>query len=536
MLISLIERVREPVLKCLLGGVHRRGSQPFTHTAMKELFDYIESLTVSQGAHIGEPFTLLAWQKRFIRNAFKPECLTAALSVARGNGKTAICAAIGAASVDGPLAVPNAETLIVASSFQQAKIAFSHVRSFLQPSIDADPGAWQINDSTNHAAITHKPTKASVRAIASDARRAHGRAPRLILADEPAQWVESSSRQLLAALTTSLGKIPGSRMIALGTKPSDSSHWFSKWLADGADYSQCHAAGESDNPYRKSTWVKANPSLKHFPHLETVIRSESKIAKIDDSAMQAFKALRLNLGVSDTGRAVVLDASTWRSLETDNLPSAQGKSIWGVDLGSGAAMSAVASFEPQSGRLEVVAAFPGLPSLQERGKSDAVGDLYLKMQERGELITTSGRTVDVAELIEIAVAEFGIPERVACDRWRQAELEDALDMAGLRNVPIVLRGMGFKDGGDDMRRFRRAAIEGKIRTPVSLLMRSAIAGAVTVSDPAGNAKLAKARDTHERRDGHRDDALAASILAVAEGIRTPPVKRERKRYHGLIPV
>ena len=104
----------------------------------------------------------------------------------------------------------------------------------------------------------------------------------------------------------------------------------------------------------------------------------------------------------------------------------------------------------------------------------------------------------------------------------------ALDAAGLSNVPIILRGMGFRDGGDDMRRFRRAAVEGKIRTPVSLLMRSAIAGAVVISDPAGNSKLAKARDTSERRDHHRDDALAATILAVAEGIRTPPVQREKR--------
>ena len=77
--------------------------------------------------------------------------------------------------------------------------------------------------------------------------------------------------------------------------------------------------------------------------------------------------------------------------------------------------------------------------------------------------------------------------------------------------------MGFKDGGDDVRRFRRAAIDGRIRTPVSLLMRSAIAGAVVISDPAGNSKLAKGRDSSERRDNHRDDALAAAILAVAEG-------------------
>ena len=504
--------------------------------AMKELFTYIEGLTISQGMHIGERFRLLPWQKRFLRGAFAPDTHTAALSVARGNGKTALCAAIGAASVNGPLAEPNAETLIVASSFQQAKIAFSHVRAFLQPSIDAHPRDWSVQDNNNYAALTYKPTGASVRAIASDARRAHGRAPVLVLADEPAQWPESTSDKMRAALSTSLGKIPGSRMIALGTKPATDTHWFSKWLSGSADYSQCHAASETDNPYLKKSWLKSNPSLKHFPHLEAVIRSESKNAKIDDSAMQTFKALRLNLGVADTGRAVVLDASTWRSCETDNLPSAQGQSVWGVDLGSGSAMSAVASFEPQSGRLEVIAAFPGIPTLAERGKIDHVGDLYERMQGRGELVTTSGRTVNISELIDLAVAEFGIPSKVVCDRWRQSELEDALDGAGLTNVPVVLRGMGFRDGADDVRRFRRAAIEQKIKTPVSLLMRSAIAGAVVVSDPAGNSKLAKARDTHERRDGHRDDSLAASILCVAEGIRTPPVKRERRKYHGLIPV
>ena len=94
--------------------------------------------------------------------------------------------------------------------------------------------------------------------------------------------------------------------------------------------------------------------------------------------------------------------------------------------------------------------------------------------------------------------------------------------------------MGFRDGGDDVRRFRRACVEGKVKTPVSLLMRNAIAGARTISDPAGNAKLAKARETSERRDGHRDDAVAASILAIAEGVRNPPKREKRRGYLGSV--
>ena len=60
-------------------------------------------------------------------DAFAPGVQSAALSVARGNGKTALLSGIAAATLDGPLAVPRGETVIVAASFEQARIAFDHV-------------------------------------------------------------------------------------------------------------------------------------------------------------------------------------------------------------------------------------------------------------------------------------------------------------------------------------------------------------------------------------------------------------------------
>ena len=60
----------------------------------------------------------------------------------------------------------------------------------------------------------------------------HGLRPLLVLADEPAQWPPSSSEAALAALRTGLGKFPGSRLIALGTRPDDDAHWFARMLTE----------------------------------------------------------------------------------------------------------------------------------------------------------------------------------------------------------------------------------------------------------------------------------------------------------------
>ena len=57
-----------------------------------KLGKYIRSLSIGQGAHAGEPFKLLEWQRRFIRGAFSPDVQTAALSIARANGKSVLVA------------------------------------------------------------------------------------------------------------------------------------------------------------------------------------------------------------------------------------------------------------------------------------------------------------------------------------------------------------------------------------------------------------------------------------------------------------
>ena len=464
-----------------------------------------------------------------MRGAFAPGVHSAALAVGRGNGKTGLLSAVAAATLDGPLAVPRGETVIVASSFEQARIAFEHVLAFMGPKLE-NKRRWKVWDTAQQARIEDRETGARVRCIGSDPRRAHGLAPVLVLADEPAQWPENTGEKMVAALRTAAGKQPHSRFVALGTRPADETHWFARMLAGGASYSQVHAAGATDPPFQRRTWKRANPSLDHMPDLLDAIRREAAEAKIDPAGLAAFQALRLNLGTEDSEVSILLDSRTWAKAE--GAAERSGRPVWGIDLGTSAAQSAVAAYWPETGRLECLAAFPVDPGLSERGLRDGVGRLYVDCWKRGELVTLGGLAVPVAELLAIALDRFGRPVCVVADRWREAELRDALTKAGVPPAAVETRGQGYLDGGADVREFRRAVLEGRVTPAPSLLLRSAMSEARTVSDPAGNAKLSKGSQGG-RRVRARDDAVAASILAVAVGSRRRGTPRRRWRSLGV---
>ena len=93
-------------------------------------------------------------------------------------------------------------------------------------------------------------------------------------------------------------------------------------------------------------------------------------------------------------------------------------------------------------------------------------------------------------------------------------------------MALVLRGQGYKDGGEDVRDFRRAFLSGDVTPVPSLLLTAAVSEARTIGDPAGNHKLAKSTQGG-RRASARDDAAAAAILAVSLGAR-----RYRKATEG----
>ena len=484
---------------------------------------YVRGLRIGQGRHAGQPFEVLRWQSRFLRGALADGVSESALSLARGGGKSTFTAAIACAALDGPLAEPAAEVLVVASSHEQGQIVFRHVQRFLADKIEA--GEFRMQDTVNTSRLTSRRTGTMLTVKGSDPRRLHGAAPALTIADELAQWPTPRVDAMLAALRTAAGKIPGSRLFLIGTRPADEAHPFATALRE-ADYSQVHAARPDDSPFARSTWRRANPSLGHMPDLLEAIAREAKAARRDSSLLPSFKALRLNMGVADTEQAMLLEAGSWAAIEGGAERAV--RCVWGLDLGTSAAQSAVAAYWPETGRLEALAAFPWEPSLSERGLRDGVGNLYLLCFDRGELIRAGRRAVELESLFRQALARFGAPAAIGGDRWRDAEAFDALNAAGVPLCEFMPRGQGYKDGAEDVRAFRRACLEGRVRPVESLLLRHAMSEARVVMDPAGNSKLAK-QSEGGRRLRARDDAAAAAIVAVALGARQDVVARRPMR-------
>ena len=485
-----------------------------------ELIKWIEqTCTITQGPDVGAPFKLLAWQAEFIRGAFTGNVADlSALSMGRGGGKSTFSACLGYAALAGPLAQARGDCVIVASSFNQARIVFESILAQIPHEARK---RYRILDNAQSAMLEDKNTRSRVRCLGSDVKRLHGLQPSLVIGDEPAQWEQPD--KVYNVLTTALGKLAGARMILIGTRAeSGSGHFFDSILSKPAasTFVQLHAASPEQNPHSRNTWLKANPSLDAFPALMAAYEKDSERAKIEPAFMPAFQALRLNLGVPDASKSLLLTANAWRNMveQSDaHLPSRVGKPIWAFDLGTNYALSACAAYWPDSGLLDCFAAAPMLPSLQEKGAQDHVGDEYVLMAQRKELLQLGMRVVDLSALCQEALERFGPPAAICVDRWRLAELQQTLEALHIR-APLIDRGQGFKDGAADVRDLRTAVADGKVKTQPSLLLRAAFRECVTVSDPAGNEKIAKGSDAGRRKRA-KDDAAVAVCIAVAEGYR-----------------
>ena len=282
---------------------------------------------------------------------------------------------------------------------------------------------------------------------------------------------------------------------------------------------------ELDDP---AAWHAANPGLKAGIKSLSYMADEARRVLLSPTDQASFRAFDLNQPQSPT-REMIFSPSDLRSCFVSDLPERRGDVSIGLDMGEATSASAAVAIWPQTGRLETWMAFGDVPNLIERGKRD--GARYDLMEQRGELRTYPGRVTPVSMFLADVAGELEgcRVHRLAADGYKDSEIKDFLDRAGLR-WPAEFRRVGAgKDGGADVRSLQRLILTGKLRMHESLSLSTAIANSAIHRDANGNPGLDKAKSRG------RIDVLSAAVIAA--GLAEPLMGRKprrRKFYHGAV--
>ena len=477
------------------------------------------------------PFKVLPWQYEFLAEFLNPDIDTHILSIARGAGKTALVSLIAACYIDGPLYEISGEdtsVVIVASSFEQARTEMIKDLRKMLPD-DDDGKHFRIVNNTALAEINNRKNGARIKFIGSDAKRAHGKRATVIICDELAQWQPNSGEAMWVALTTGLGKVDNQndKVLAVSTRPA-SFHWFESVIQAYKDEPTAsvilYCAPKDCDINHPSSWHKANPSLAYGLPKMKEYEKHCRLANKIPRELASFKAYKLNMGEQEiSGADMLLGADEWDKLTAG--ATRDGEMVWGLDLGGATSFSAVAAYWPETGRLEAYGAIGDNLSPYDRGLKDRVGSAYVDGVQHGEIILLPNEVPRISDvLLEAHTRYGGWPKVIACDRYRAAELRDAIREIGA-TMTVEHRRMGIGDGSEDVARFRAAVSEGRLKPEPNVTLTNSIAAATVGSRSTGAQFLSNRRG---QAWNYQNDVAVAAILATAEGDRRAAKPRNRQ--------
>ena len=472
---------------------------------------------------------LRPFQKRFLRGALAPGISTAAMCLPRGNGKSWLAGHVVARILDpaDSLFRPGTESVLCASSVEQARIVFRFAREILEPT-----GEYRFLDSVSRIGVTHTSTNTRLRVISSSGKGAMGlvNCP-WVVCDEPGSWEVNGGRLMWDAITTARGK-PNSplKILLIGTLAPALTGWWADLVESGSSGSTFVLALRG-NAARWDDWNeirRCNPLVAMFADSRRVLMEERAEARRDSRLKARFFSYRLNIPSADES-TMLLNVDDFHTACARDVPPPDGRPIIGVDLGGGRAWSAAVALW-SNGRCEAMAVAPGVPSIEAQEKRDRVAKgTYERLVDAGLLhVAEALRVPPVPLLLDAVRAAWGPPDHIICDRFRLPELLDAA-----RGVQVVPRVTRWSEASEDIRALRKLFLDGPIVPTVACrpLVIASLAAAMVRHDDQGSTRLVK---SDPNNNCGRDDVAAALTLAAGSLARYLAKPRGRGSYLSLI--
>ena len=456
-----------------------------------------ESLTVPPGhPRSGEPMELPGFAIDWLRETWGAH--ESALSTARKNAKSAICAVLALGYLVGPLRRPGWRGAIASLDKNKAgelrrQVAEIAQASALDVKVRRTPYPGVIESSTG-----------SLDTLSADRTAGHASGYDLVIVDETGLF-PIRARDLLAGLRSSVSARDGKiRHVSI----RGDSELFREILDNPAVPSSVYAAADDCAIDDEAAWRAANPGLGIIKSAE-YMRAEVLRVQGCASDEPSFRALDLNLEISPV-REMICAPSDLQSCFTDSI-ECRGPAFVAFDVGEASSGTAAAAYWPATGALRTWLAFGAVPDLKARGKRD--GTDYPAMARRGELRTYPGRVVPLRAFVADVRADLaGATVRAAiADSYKVGELRDCLPWP----LTVVRTGAG-PDGSQAVRAFQSAVLTGALSLRSNMSLSSAIKESTLRRDGNGNPAVDRARSAG------RIDVLSAAILAVGAGAKPRP--------------
>jgi phage terminase large subunit-like protein len=338
----------------------------------KKAIKFLQSLKVPEGPLAGKPIKLAPFQKQFVTGALAPGISVGALSIGRGNAKTALSAGLALGELLGEIGdtQPNREIPVGARTRDQARLVWNFVNGYARY-LPEDVQKRLTFRRAPRLEIEYEDKNGVhlLRCLAADGKSALGGAPTLTILDERGHWAAGKGDELEHALLSGSGK-RGGRSLIISTSAPDDNHPFSKWLDEEQEgvYRQEHRPAPGLPADDLESLLIANPGAKHGigANVEWLQSQARRAIARGGSSLTTFRLYNRNERVSGETRDVLLTVDEWLACETDELPARSGAVVIGIDLGGSASMTAAAFYWPETHRLECL----GLVSfLAELGRS-----------------------------------------------------------------------------------------------------------------------------------------------------------------------